>query len=104
MSLIIKEKIDVANQMIDKRLGNVNIPKGLVESLNSAGFTIEIILNSTPSDIAKVLGIDEYVANIIYQETNYYYHNEWNEEILNGYTITLVVIIGDNLFVKICYS
>ena len=76
MSSIIKEKIDVANQMIDERLENVNIPKGLVESLNSAGFTIEIILNSRPSDIAKVLGIDEYVANIIYQETKYYYHNE----------------------------
>jgi hypothetical protein len=76
LSSIIKEKIDVANQMIDERLENVNIPKGLVESLNSAGFTIEIILNSRPSDIAKVLGIDEYVANIIYQETKYYYHNE----------------------------
>ena len=73
MRSIIKEKIDVANQMIDERLGNVNILKGLVESLNSAGFTIEIIHNSRPSDIAQILGIDEYVAQIIYHETKYYY-------------------------------
>jgi hypothetical protein len=37
------------------------------------GFTIEIILNSRPSDIVKVLGIDNYVANIIYHETKHYY-------------------------------
>ena len=58
--------------MIDERLGKVNIPKGLGESLNNAGFTIEIILNSRPSDIAQILGIDDYVAQIIYQETKYY--------------------------------
>ena len=49
------------------------MPKGLVESLNNSGFTIEIILNSRPSDIAQILGIDDYVAQIIYQETKYYY-------------------------------
>ena len=70
---IIKEKIDVGNQMIEDRLVKVNIPKGLGESLNSTGFTIEIILNSRPSDIAQILGIDDYVAQIIYQETKYYY-------------------------------
>ena len=57
---------------IDKRLGFVNIPKGLIESLNNAGFTIEMILNSRPSDIAEILGIDDYVAQIIYQETKVY--------------------------------
>jgi hypothetical protein len=57
----------------DERLALVNIPKGLVESLSNAGFTIEIILNSRPSDIAQVLGIDDYVAQIIYHETKYYY-------------------------------
>jgi hypothetical protein len=50
----------------DERLALVNIPKGLVESLNDAGFTIEIILNSQPSDIAQILRLDEYVAQIIY--------------------------------------
>ena len=58
---------------IDERLGFVNIPKGLVESLNNAGFTIEMILNSKPADIAEILGIDDYVAQIIYQESKYYY-------------------------------
>jgi hypothetical protein len=57
----------------DERLSLVNMPKGLVESLNNSGFTIEIILNSRPSDIAQILGIDDYVAQIIYQETKYYY-------------------------------
>ena len=57
----------------DKRFELVNIPKGLVESLNNAGFTIEKILNSKPAHLAEILGIDDYVANIIYQETKYYY-------------------------------
>jgi hypothetical protein len=57
----------------DERLALVNMPKGLVESLNNTGFTIKIILNNRPSDIAQILGIDDYVANIIYQETKYYY-------------------------------
>jgi hypothetical protein len=60
-------------RMIDERLQKVNISKGLIESLMNAGFTIEIIINSQPSDIAQVLGIDYYVAQIIYQETSYYW-------------------------------
>jgi hypothetical protein len=32
-----------------------------------------MILNSKPADIAEILGIDGYVANIIYQETKYCY-------------------------------
>ena len=59
--------------MIDEQLQNINIPKGLIESIVNAGFTIETILNSDPSHIAEVLGIDNYVAQIIYQETKYYY-------------------------------
>jgi hypothetical protein len=57
----------------DERLEYLNIPKGLIESLNNAGITIEMILNSKPADIAEVLGIDDYVANIIYHETKDYY-------------------------------
>ena len=64
---------NVEQPKIDERLGFVNIPKGLVESLNNAGFTIEMILNSKPADIAERLGIDDYVAQIIYQESKYYY-------------------------------
>jgi hypothetical protein len=68
-----EKKIKLEKPKIDKRLEYVNISKGLVESLNDVGFTIEIILNSKPSDIAKVLGIDDYVANIIYHEAKHYY-------------------------------
>lgn len=75
MTTITEEKIPVEKQtiIIDERINNLKIPKGLIESLNNAGFTIEMILNSRPSDIAQILGIDDYVAQIIYQETKYYY-------------------------------
>ena len=74
MTTITEEKIPVEKQtiIIDERINNLKIPKGLIESLNNAGFTIEMILNSRPSDIAQILGIDDY-AQIIYQETKYYY-------------------------------
>jgi hypothetical protein len=65
--------LNVEQPKIDERLGFINIPKGLVESLNNAGFTIEMILNSKPADIAEILGIDDYVAQVIYQESKYYY-------------------------------
>jgi len=65
--------LNVEQPKIDERLGFVNIPKGLVESLNNADFTIERILNSKLADIAEILGIDDYVAQIIYQESKYYY-------------------------------
>ena len=64
-----KVYLNVVQPKIDERLGFVNIPKGLVESLNNAGFTIEMILNSKPAVIAEILGIDDYVAQIIYQES-----------------------------------
>jgi len=53
----------------DPRLELVEIPKGLIEVLENAGFTIEKILDSEPSDIAEKLGIDSYVAEIIHKET-----------------------------------
>jgi len=53
----------------DDRLKLVNISKGLIEALQDAGFTIEKILESEPSNIADKLGIDEYVAQIIFRET-----------------------------------
>jgi hypothetical protein len=75
LTTITEEKIPIEKQtiIIDERINNLKIPKGLIESLNNAGFTIEMILNSRPSDIAQILGIDDYVAQIIYQETKYYY-------------------------------
>ena len=53
----------------DQRLELVEIPKGLIEVLQDAGFTIEKILDNGPSHIAEKLGIDSYVGEIIYKET-----------------------------------
>ena len=48
----------------------VEFPKGLIEVLQNAGFTIEKILDSKPSDMAEKLGIDAYVGEIIHKETS----------------------------------
>jgi hypothetical protein len=87
---MINEKNDIDNQIKDKRLENINIPKGLVDALNNARFTIEIILNIHPSDMAQILGIDNYVAQIIHQETKYYYQMNVldNQEIPNDNIFT----------------
>jgi hypothetical protein len=54
----------------DQRLESVEIPKGLIELLQIHGFTIEKIVDSEPSEIAEILGIDSYVAEIIHKETS----------------------------------
>ena len=53
----------------DKRLEYLDVPKGLIEILQINGFTIEIILDYGPSQIAEKLRIDDYVAQIIFKET-----------------------------------
>ena len=53
----------------DQRLELVEIPKGLIEILQNADFTVEKILDSEPSEIAEKLGIDSYIGEIIYKET-----------------------------------
>ena len=54
----------------DERLEYLNIPKGLIELLQINDFTIEKILEYGPSKIAETLVIDNYVAQIIFNETN----------------------------------
>ncbi len=54
----------------DERLEYLNIPKGLIELLQINGFTIEKILEYGPSKLAEILVIDNYVAQIICNETN----------------------------------
>ena len=54
----------------DERLEYLNIPKGLIELLKINDFTIEKILEYGPSKIAEILVIDNYVAQIIFNETN----------------------------------
>ena len=54
----------------DERLEHLDIPIGLIELLHINGFTVERILESRPSQIAEILGTDDYVAKIIFSETN----------------------------------
>jgi len=54
----------------DQRLDYLDIPKDLVELLQINNFTIEMILEYGPSKIAENLGIDDYVAQIIFNETS----------------------------------
>jgi len=59
---------NIANKK-DDRLEVVEIPKGLIEILQEAGFTVETILEYGPSHIAETLEIESYVGEIIYKET-----------------------------------
>ena len=54
----------------DERLDYLHIPKGLIELLKINDFTIEKILDYGPSKIAEILGTDDYIAQIIFNETN----------------------------------
>ncbi len=61
----IKEKFlvtDLINQM--------EIADGLKELLISTGFTVKSLLNTSTSDFAKILGIDEYVAKLLTDAIN----------------------------------
>jgi hypothetical protein len=44
----------------------LEIATGLKDALVNEGFTIESILKVGPAEVASVLGIDLYVANIIF--------------------------------------
>ena len=47
----------------------LEIANGLKDALIHTDFTIESILNSGPTKIASTLGIDPYVAKIIFNAT-----------------------------------
>jgi hypothetical protein len=53
----------------DERLELIEIPKGLIEILQNAGFTIEKVLDCGPSHIAEILKIEDYMGELIYHET-----------------------------------
>lgn len=53
----------------DQRLELIDIPKGLIEVLQNTGFTVEKILDCGPTHIAEILGIDDYIGELIYHET-----------------------------------
>lgn len=41
---------------------------GLKDLLKQAGFTLELIISNGPSSISAALGIEAYVAKMIYDE------------------------------------
>ena len=53
----------------DQRLELIDIPKGLIEVLQNTGFTVEKILDCGSTHIAEILGIDDYIGELIYNET-----------------------------------
>jgi hypothetical protein len=57
----IKEKLiaaDIINQL--------DIADGLKELLISNGFTLRSLLKTSTSELAKILGIDQYIAKVIH--------------------------------------
>ncbi|HEY8522791.1 MAG TPA: hypothetical protein VIL14_03435 [Nitrososphaeraceae archaeon] len=53
----------------DERLEHLDISRDLIELLQINGFTTERILEYGPSQIAKIIGIDDFFAQIIFNET-----------------------------------
>jgi hypothetical protein len=53
----------------DERLEHLDISRDLIELLQINGFTIERILEYGPSQIAKIIGIDDFFAQIIFDKT-----------------------------------
>jgi hypothetical protein len=54
---------------MDHGIDALEIAPGLKDALINSRLTIESILNSGPVEIASVLGIDVYVAKIIFDAT-----------------------------------
>jgi hypothetical protein len=53
----------------DERLEQLDISNDLIEILLINGFTVERILEYGPSQIAKIIGIDDFFAQIIFNKT-----------------------------------
>ena len=51
---------------MDPGIQLLEIAPGLKDSLVNTGFTIESIVNSGPNEVASALGIESYVAKIIF--------------------------------------
>jgi hypothetical protein len=47
-------------------INGLEIANGLKELLASHGFTLDLILKTPPAEMALILGIDLYVARLIY--------------------------------------
>ena len=51
-------------------INRMEIADGLKELLISSGFTVKSLLDTSASDFAKILGIDEYVAKLLADAIN----------------------------------
>lgn len=58
------------NLVVTDLINQLDIPDGLKELLINSGFTLKSLLNTSTSDFAKTLGIDEYVAKLISDAVN----------------------------------
>ena len=71
------KKRNSSNTIMDDNNSNtineLDIADGLKHILISHGVTVEALLNTSPMMIATMLGIDQYVANIIQKAAKYYY-------------------------------
>lgn len=56
----VKEKL-IVTDLINK----LDVADGLKELLINKGLTLKLLLNTSASELAKVLGIDEYIAKIV---------------------------------------
>ena len=56
----VKEKL-IVTDLINK----LDVADGLKELLINKGLTFKLLLNTSASDLAKALGIDEYIAKIV---------------------------------------
>ncbi|MGA9154959.1 MAG: hypothetical protein WBZ36_30615 [Candidatus Nitrosopolaris sp.] len=61
----IKEKLEVTDF-----INQLDIADGLKELLLSSSFTLKSLQNASVSDLAKTLGIDEYVAKLVSDAVN----------------------------------
>ena len=69
---------------MDHGIDALEIATGLKNALINSGLTIESILNSGPVEIASVLGIDVYVAKIIFDATEKSVNNNGSKEQQNN--------------------
>ena len=69
---------------MDHGIDALEIATGLKDALINSGLTIESILNSGPVEIASVLGIDVYVAKIIFDATEKSVNNNGSKEQQNN--------------------
>jgi hypothetical protein len=64
----IKEKLVVFlldHEFLLDLINQLDIANGLKKLLISSGFTLKSLLDTSALDLAKILGIDEYVAKLI---------------------------------------